>query len=144
MRLRIAGKQPSLLASEQDNLCGTTHVPESVGSSGGLTSEGFPVVIVVKNMAANAGDARDVGLIPGPGRSPGRGGGNSLQYSCLGNPMDRGTWRAAVHRVARSQIRQKRLSTHARTQTSPEATLLPSSSVLFYVPVYLFLPQSHS
>ena len=103
------------------------------------------VVLVVKNVPANAGDAREVGLIPGPGRSPGRGRGNSLQYSCLGNPTDRGTWRAMVHRVARSRIRRKRLSTHARTQTSPEATLLPSSSpVLFCVPGYLFLPESHS
>ena len=51
---------------------------------------------VVKNPPANAGD---IGLIPGLRRSPG-GNGNSLQYSCLGNPKDRGTWRA-VHRVAR-------------------------------------------
>ena len=52
--------------------------------------------------------------------------GNPLQYSYLGNPMDRGAWRATVHRVAQSRIRLKRLSTHACTQTSPEATLLPS------------------
>ena len=47
----------------------------------------FPVALVVKNSLANAGD---VGLIPGSGRSPGEGNGNPLQYSCLGNPMDRG------------------------------------------------------
>ena len=45
---------------------------------------------MVKNPPANAGDVRDVGLIPGLGRSPGKGHGNSLQYSCLGNVMDRG------------------------------------------------------
>jgi len=47
---------------------------------------------VVKNFPANAGDIGDVGLIPGSGRSPGEGNGNSLQYSCLGNLMDRGAW----------------------------------------------------
>ena len=48
------------------------------------------VVLVVKNPSANAGDARDVSLIPGSGRSPGGGHDNPLQYSCLENPMDRG------------------------------------------------------
>ena len=56
----------------------------------------------VKNLPAIARDTRDVGLIPGLGRSPGEGHGNILQYSCLGNSMDRGTWRATVHRVAKS------------------------------------------
>ena len=51
---------------------------------------GFPGGMVVKDPAANAGDARDVGSIPGPRRSPGGGNGNPLQYSCLKNPMDRG------------------------------------------------------
>ena len=49
--------------------------------------------------------ARDTGSIPGLGRSAGEGNGNTLQYSCLGNPMDRGIWRATVHRVAKSQTR---------------------------------------
>ena len=57
------------------------------------------VVLVVKNPPANAGDIRDVGWIPGSGRSPGEGNGNPLQYSCLGNPMDRGTWKATVYGV---------------------------------------------
>ena len=52
---------------------------------------------------AGAGDLRDVGLIPGWGRSPGEGGGNPLQYSCLENPMDRGAWWAAVHGVTKSR-----------------------------------------
>ena len=59
---------------------------------------------MVKNLPANAGDIRDVGMIPGSGRSPGGGHGNPLQYSCLENPMDRGAWRAIVHGVAESQI----------------------------------------
>ena len=57
----------------------------------------------VKNPPANAGDVRDAGLIPGLGRSPGIGNGNSLQYSCLEDSMDRGAWQAAVHRVAKNQ-----------------------------------------
>ena len=59
------------------------------------------MMLVVKNLPASAGDADS---IPGWGRSPGGGNGNLLQYSCLGNAMDRGAWRATVHRVAKSQI----------------------------------------
>ena len=61
------------------------------------------VVLVVKNLSANAGDTRHSGLIPGLGRSPGGGHGNPLESSCLKNPVDRGAWRAMVHRVAKSQ-----------------------------------------
>ena len=57
----------------------------------------------VKNPPANAGGIRDVGLIPGLGRSPGGGHGNPLQYSCLKNPMDRGGWWAMAYRVTKSQ-----------------------------------------
>ena len=57
---------------------------------------------VVKNSPANAGDARDVSLIPGSGRPPGVGNGNLLQYSCLENSMDRGAWQATIHRVTES------------------------------------------
>ena len=60
------------------------------------------VVLVAKNPPANAGDIRDSGSIPGFGRSPREGHGNPLQYSCLENPMDRGAWQAAVHRVTKS------------------------------------------
>ena len=52
----------------------------------------FPGSKVVKNLPANAGDARDMGSIPGSGRSPGVGNGNPLQFSCLENSMDRGAW----------------------------------------------------
>ena len=61
------------------------------------SSQGFSVGSVVKNLPDNAGDAGDVGLIPGLGRSPGEGNGNTLQYSFLRNPMDRGAWRVTVH-----------------------------------------------
>ena len=54
---------------------------------------------MVKNTAANAGDIRDLGSIPGSGRFPGGGTGNPLQYSCLENPMDRGAWQTVVHGV---------------------------------------------
>ena len=60
------------------------------------------VVLVVKNPLANAGDTRDVGWITGLGRSSGEGHGNPLQYSCLENPMDRGSWQATVHGVTQS------------------------------------------
>ena len=70
------------------------------------------MVLVVKNLPANAGDLRDVGSIPGLGRSPGVGNGNPLRYSRLENPMDREAWRAMVHRVAKSRTQRKQLSTH--------------------------------
>ena len=64
-------------------------------------------MLVVKNLPANARDVRDMGLIPGSGRSPGEGNGNPLQYSCLENPMDRGARQAIVHGVTKSQTRLK-------------------------------------
>ena len=86
------------------------------GSGGGINGEigvdiytilcikwASQVALVVKNPPANAGDVRDVGLIPGLGRSPVEGHGNPPQYCCLENPMDRGTGRATVHRLAKSR-----------------------------------------
>ena len=69
------------------------------------------LVLGVKNPPASAGDVRDLGSLPGLGRSPGEGHGNPLQYSCLTNLIDRGT-QATVHRVAKSGTRLKQLSTH--------------------------------
>ena len=66
---------------------------------------------MVNNPPANAGDTIDPGSIPGSGRSPGGGNGNPLLDSCLGNPMDRGAWRATVHGAAESQT-LKPLSGH--------------------------------
>ena len=60
-----------------------------------------------KESACNAGDTGDEDLIPGLGRSPGGVHGNPLQYSCPGNSMDRGAWRAIVHAVAKSRIQLK-------------------------------------
>ena len=60
------------------------------------------MVQVVKNPAVNAGDVSAAGSIPESGRSPGGGNGNPLQYSCLGNPIDRVASQATVHRVAKS------------------------------------------
>ena len=61
------------------------------------------VALGIKNLPSYAGEVRDVGSIPGLGGSPGGGHGNPLQYSCLGNPMDRGAWRATVHRAVKSR-----------------------------------------
>ena len=73
-------------------------------------TSGFASGTVVKNPPASSGD---MGLLPGSGRSPGGRNGNSLQYSCLGNPMDWGAWRVTVHGVAKSW-----------TQLSPQAHVL--------------------
>ena len=66
-----------------------------------MKEEGLPGGSAVKNPPANA---RDTGSTPGLGRFPEEGNGNPLQYSCLGNPMDKGAWRAAVPGVAESDI----------------------------------------
>ena len=58
---------------------------------------------MIKNLHANKGDTRDVGLIPGTGRSPGEGNGNLLQYSCLGNPKGRGAWPAIYSTQSRKE-----------------------------------------
>ena len=72
-----------------------------------LGSRASQAALVVKNPPANAGDIRDMGSIPGLGGSPGGGHGNPLQYSCLGNPMDRGAWPATVHGIAKSRTQLK-------------------------------------
>ena len=69
---------------------------------GYCTSWSSQVALVVKNPPANARDVRGLDSISGSGRSPGGGHGNPLQCSCLENPMDRGAWRAVVHRIAKS------------------------------------------
>ena len=66
-----------------------------------------------KETACNARGAGDTGLTPGSGRSPGEENGNPLQYSCLKNPIDRGTCWAIVHGVTKSQTQLKQLSIHA-------------------------------
>ena len=66
-------------------------------------AQAFQITVVVKNLPANAGDIRDLGLIPVLGRSPGGGHCNPAQCSCLEHPMHRGGWWAIVHRAAQSQ-----------------------------------------
>ena len=65
---------------------------------------GLPRLSVIKESTYNAGDTGDVGSIPELGKFPGGGNGNPLQYSCLGNLMDRGAWWATVHGVSKSQM----------------------------------------
>ena len=70
---------------------------------------------MVKNPPVNAGDVRDTNSVPGLGRSPVRGNSNPLQYSCLENPMDRGAWQSAVHRVAELETTEATLRAHTHT-----------------------------
>ena len=72
---------------------------------------------MVNNLPANGGDAGDVGSIPGFGRSLGRGSSIPLQYSCLGNHMDRGAWQVTVHRVAQSRTKLKHTVMHTGKHT---------------------------
>ena len=65
---------------------------------------GFPGGILVKDLPAGTGDARDAGSILGLGRSPGEGSGNTLQHSCLENPLDRGAWLDTFQEVTKSQM----------------------------------------
>ena len=78
-----------------------------VGQYGKLSQykliSGFPGGLAVKNSPANARASGDAGSIPGPGRSPGKGNGSPLQYSCPENSRDRGAWWATVHGVEKSQ-----------------------------------------
>jgi len=67
-----------------------------------LETQGLSWWLSGKESTYNAGAGGDTGLIPWPGRSPGGGQGNPLQYSCLENPMDTGDWWAIVHRVTKS------------------------------------------
>ena len=82
----------------------------------------FPGGANGKDLPASAGDIRNVGAIPGSGRSPGKGHGNPLQYSCLENHMDRGAWWAMIHGVAKSWTQLKQLSTHIRTTLKSSGT----------------------
>ena len=88
------------------------------------------VAQTIKNLPANAGDA---GSIPGPGRSPGGGHGNPLQYSCLGNPMERGAWQGTVHGVTKSWT-QLTPSLSLTSRISPSQL---GSTVLAVAPVWV-------
>ena len=81
------------------------------------SSRASQVALVVKNLPANAGDIREVGLIPGLGRSPGGGHGNPIQYSCPENLMDRGAWQATVLWLSQNRTQLNQLITHAHIGT---------------------------
>ena len=91
------------------NVCGNQVFSSHVTKS--LRKFSFPGELVVKNLPANVGNTKDVGLILWSGRSPRGGHGNPLQYSCLENPMYRGGWQAIAHGVAKNQ-------THLNTHTT--------------------------
>ena len=100
---------------------------------------------MVKNPPTNAGDPS---LIPGLGRSPGEGNGNPLQYSCLGNPTDRGTSRAAVHGVTKSQkqLHMKTIISFRTYSTGSSLVstwmgelILPFSILIVYLPLLFFM-----
>ena len=97
-----------------------------------------------KESAYNVGNS---GLIPGLGRSPGRGNDNLLQYSCLENSVDRGAWRATVHGVAKSRTRLRDFHTHRHTHTHTVdlqcCVTLRCTAQWFkhiFVSMYLFIP----
>ena len=105
------------------------------GFPGGASGKELPVWV----------DVRDAGLIPWSGRAPGGGYSHPLQYSCLENRMDRGTWWTIVHRVAQSQTWRKWLSTHACKVTGNCGCILTSCIITFlscrfsFHPVYFLL-----
>ena len=88
------------------------------------------VVLVAKNPPANAGD---VGSIPGPGRSPGGGHGNPLQYCSLENRMDKGAHRAPAYRVAKSWTRLKQLGMHAARENIQEIEFIKNSKYVICI-----------
>ena len=86
------------------------------------------VLLVVNNLPAHAGDARDMGLIPGSGRSPGEGNGNLLQHSCRENPMDRGACQTTVYKVAK----ESDMTAHTHSQIVSYGHSLSSLRVAYW------------
>ena len=102
------------------------------------------VALAVKNLPASAGDVRDLGSIPELGRPPGGRQGNPLQCSCLGNPMDRGAWRAAVCGVTKSWTRLKWLSMCVQGSQFPFSFLTlykPCCLLRSWTSAWLLLPR---
>ena len=113
-----------ILLSKKCFFCGASHV-----------------VLVVKNLPVSAEEARDMGSIPGMGRSLGGRNGNPLQYSCLENSMDRGAWLVTVHGVAKSQTR---LSMHIHTHIHTEMFYSVDFEETISFPVFLFFSSQAS
>ena len=112
MRLRTPGSKSQMPREGKDQ---ASRREDSRKSGKIMEYKGFPGATEVKNPPADAADVGEEGPILGLGRSPGGGNSNLLQYSCLGNPTDRGAWRATVHGVAKSRTRRSmHASTHAR------------------------------
>ena len=95
---------------------------------------------MVKYLSANSGAARDASSIPRLGRSPGGGDGNPLQYSCLGNLIDQGDWRATVHGIVKYEVFQLRTSvkcspalSRSSQQSVPMATFKGNDILAFYI-----------
>ena len=109
-------------------LCGVIYILQRVTISVWASQ----VALLVKNLPANAGYARDVGSIPGSGRCPGGRHGYAFQYPCLENSMNREAWQAAVHGVTKSWTRLKQLSTRMRahTHTHTHTALLRAGYIL--------------
>ena len=100
---------------------------------------GLPRWLSGKAFACNAGD---LGSVPGLGRSPGEGNRNPLLYSCLGNPMDSGTWRATVHGVAESDMTELLNTSNNNTYTTVVCifdweTILASSCFLYFLVILI-------
>ena len=101
------------------------------------------LVLEVKNLPPSAGDKRDAGLIPELERYPRGGYGNPLQYSCLENPIDRGTWWALVHRVAKNQTRLSNLA-HKHNAAAAKSLLCDLETAAHQAPPSLgFSRQEH-
>ena len=83
---------------------------------------------MVKSLPVNARNARDVGLIPASGKSPGEGNGNPLQYSCLENPMDRGAWQAMFHGVEK-RVGHNLLTKQQKQQSGKKDTFIGSLDI---------------
>ena len=104
------------------------------GKPATMSLPSFPWWLRSKESAGNSGATGDVGSIPGSGRSPGGGHGTPLQYSCLENPMDRGAWRATVHRAAESQTQLSSSSSHFPNTLLPPIPQPPGHVLLIRPP----------
>ena len=111
------------------------------------------MALVAKNLLANAGDIRVASSVPGSGRSPGEGNGNPVQYSCLGNPMDRGAWWATAQVVTGLDMTEPvhvELSSNVQLFATPwtaahqaSLSLSISRSLPKFMSIELVIPSNH-
>ena len=100
----------------------------------GYTPGASQVALIFKNLPANAGDIRDVGWIPGSGRSPGVGNSSPLWYSCLENPMERGAWWATDHGVGHKELD---MSEHTCTHICHLLSILYHLCIVHHLSIHL-------